>query len=91
MGIQETSEGLIVSVKVKPRSPSFSLSRSGGEIIIQVRSPPEEGKANQEIMRELPGLLRCEVRILRGGGSRSKLILLRGISEAELEGVLDSR
>ena len=47
--------------------------------------------ANQEIMRELPGLLRCEVRILSGLKSRRKLLLLRGLTKQDLDIVLESR
>ena len=91
MEIQETGDGLIVSVSVKPGSGRFAIITKGDEIILEVRSPPQEGKANQEIVRELPKLLRCDVRILRGEHRKKKLLLLKGISEQELRGVLDTR
>lgn len=90
MEIQETADGLIVSVSVKPNSPRFAIMSRGDDIVLEVTSPPREGKANQEIMRELPRLLRCEVRILRGGKGKKKLIMLRGISADEFEGALDT-
>ncbi len=91
MEIQETDQGLIVSVRVRPDSPGFRLSLNGDEIILELASPPQEGRANQEIMRELSKLLRCEVRILSGLKSRKKLLLLKGITEKELELVLETR
>ena len=91
MEIQETPQGLIVSVKVKPSSPKFALIKKGEELILEVTAPPQEGKANQEIMKELSALLRCEVQVLRGSASRKKLLMLKGISTEELEAVLDTR
>ena len=90
MEIQETDQGIIVSVKAKPGSGRFRLSRSGEDIVLELTSPPREGKANQEIMKELPGLLRCEVQILRGSQSKKKLLLLKGINKEEFEAVLDT-
>ena len=89
MGIQETGDGLIVSVRAKPNSGRFAIYRKDGDIILELKSPPREGKANQEVMSELPGLLRCEVRLLRGSKSKRKLLLLKGISQEELEAFLD--
>ena len=91
MDVQETPQGLILSVKVKPNSGRFALRRDGDTVVIELTSPPREGRANQEIMRELPRLLRCEVQILRGSQSNKKLLLLKGITEKDIELVLDTR
>ena len=88
MEVQETPEGIIVSVKVRPNSGRFKLTRKGEELILELTSSPIEGKANQEIVSELPRLLRCEVRILRGSQSKRKLLLLKGITEQDIEAVL---
>ena len=91
MEIQETDKGIIVEVKVKPNSGAFGLSKKGGDLIIEVRSSASEGKANQEIIRELPRLLRCDVKILSGAKSRKKILLLEGVTESDIELVLDTR
>jgi uncharacterized protein (TIGR00251 family) len=91
MEIQETPEGLIVQVKVKPGSGGFRLTQQGENLVLELRSPPREGQANQEIMTELPKLLRCEVKILRGSRSSSKLLLLKGITREEIDLVLATR
>jgi uncharacterized protein (TIGR00251 family) len=91
MEIQETPEGIIVKVRVKPSSPRFRLSRKQGTLILDVTNPPKEGKANQEILSQLPRLLRCEVRILSGHKTSNKLLLLKGITEGDLELVLETR
>lgn len=91
MEVQETPEGLILSVKVKPGAGRFRLSSSGDDLVLELSSPAREGKANQEILRELPKLMRCEVRILRGSQSKRKLLLLKGITEQDIEAVLSTR
>jgi uncharacterized protein (TIGR00251 family) len=91
MEAQETPEGLILSVRVKPGSGRFSLTERGDDAVLELASPPREGQANQELVRELSRLLRCEVRILSGLRSRRKLILLRGITEKDLELALEAR
>lgn len=88
MDVQVTPEGIIVSVKVRPNSERFRLTRRGEELVLELTSPPREGKANQEILSGLPRLLRCEVRILRGSQSSKKLLLLKGITEQDIEAVL---
>ena len=91
MEIQETPEGLIVTVKVRPNSGGFRLTKKRDDIVLELASPAREGRANQELLSELPRLLRCEVRIIGGLSSRKKLLLLRGITERELEAVLATR
>ena len=89
MGIQETGDGLIVSVNVRTNSAGLALYKKGDDVILELASPPREGRANQEIMAELPKLLRCEVRILRGATSKRKLLLLKGIAKEELDAFLE--
>jgi uncharacterized protein (TIGR00251 family) len=91
MEIQEIPQGTILSIKVKPNSSRFGFLVSGDDAVLELRSPPKEDRANQEILRELPKLLRCDVQILRGSHSKRKLILLKGISQKELRIVLDTR
>jgi uncharacterized protein (TIGR00251 family) len=90
MEAQETPEGLIVPVNVRPGAPNFRLHKEGHRLLLEVTSPPREGQANQEIVRELPRLLRCEVRILGGMRSRRKLLLLRGMAGKDLKAFLES-
>jgi uncharacterized protein (TIGR00251 family) len=89
MEIQETGDGLILSVRVRPNSGRFAIYKKDDDAVLELTSPAMEGRANQEIMREIPRLLRCEVRILRGAKSKRKLLLLKGITEEELEAFLE--
>jgi uncharacterized protein (TIGR00251 family) len=85
MEAQQTPKDLVVRVKVKPNSGRLRLTRRGEELVLEVTSPPREGRANQEILRELPKLLGCEVSIVSGLKSKRKTLLLSGITEKELE------
>ncbi len=91
MEIQETLGGIILSVSVRPDSGRFAFYKKDDEALLELSSPPREGRANQEMIRELSRLLGCEVRILRGSRSKRKLLLLRGVSRQELENALETR
>ncbi|NLU45626.1 MAG: YggU family protein [Euryarchaeota archaeon] len=87
-------EGLEIDVYVSPRS-----NRAGPEgfdewrkrLILRVRSPPLDGKANKEVeamMKEAAGV---PARIVGGHLSRQKTVLLTGDGDgilAELEKIL---
>jgi uncharacterized protein YggU (UPF0235/DUF167 family) len=52
-----------------------------------VSAPPEDNRANQELVRALAGwlgLLREQVRVEAGSTSRDKVVSLSGLSEMEL-------
>jgi hypothetical protein len=55
------------------------LGTWNGHLKVGLRSPPQDGRANAELLAllaELLGLRRHEVRLLRGARSRNKLIEL---------------
>jgi uncharacterized protein (TIGR00251 family) len=84
-GIKETQEGLILSVRVKPCSGEFSISSGQDFLEIRTKSPSEDNRANQEIVKELSRLFGKDVRIIRGLKSRSKTIFVKGASAEELK------
>ena len=58
-------------------SPDGRLEVSGSEIAISIRSPPERGKANRELVKKLAahfGVGEDRVRIISGLASRKKLV-----------------
>lgn len=83
--IRQTENGVLLEVKVKPNSKRFALSRKGDQLILEVTSPPKEGKANSEIIRELKKMFRKEVLILKGFKSREKIIFLNGAASGDLK------
>ncbi len=88
------SEGLEVDVIVSPRS-----NRSGPEgfdiwrrrLILRIKAPPLDGRANKEV-EELMGFISgCSARIVSGHLGRQKTVLLIGDAESiisSLGGVL---
>ena len=66
-----------IQVKVKPNSSTEELSREGDSFMVKVKAPPQEGKANQAVIKLLAhhfGVPRSQVRILSGFRSRNKVI-----------------
>ena len=69
-------------VKVKPNSRSSSLEQIGdGTWIATLRSPPVDGKANQELIALVAERFHCRrssVTIKSGASARTKLLTLEG-------------
>ena len=67
-----------VEIVARPGSPRRGLLRVEDRgLVIGIGSPPEKGKANQElveIMAEIAGVPRSAVSILRGASSRTKVV-----------------
>lgn len=72
---------MILEVKVSPNAKSFGLGFKDGWKV-SVTSPPEKGKANAELVRELERLLGCPVRLMRGASGRRKVLEV-GLDEDE--------
>jgi len=66
-----------IQVKVKPNSRTEDVSREGDRLIVKVKEPPREGKANQAVIRLLAehfGVPKSQVRILSGFKSKNKVV-----------------
>ena len=66
-----------IRVKVKPSSKTEELGREGDSLIVKVKEPAKEGRANQAVITLLAehfGVPKSKVRILSGFGSRNKVI-----------------
>ena len=76
----DPKDALVLEVRVKPSSPGFKITEDNGNFIIEVKSPPQEGKANTEIVKELRKMFKTEILILSGLKSKKKVILLKGLT-----------
>jgi uncharacterized protein (TIGR00251 family) len=68
---------MIVSVKVKPNSKQPRVEAAGDGLTVFLKSPPVEGKANDELIERLAGhygVPKSRVRIKSGFSSRTKLV-----------------
>ena len=86
----ENSNNFLITVKVKPNSPKFSINVKD-KIIIHCKSPPEKNKANLEIMKELKKLFKKDVEIVSGSKTRNKKILIHNISENKLNEIFKQK
>ena len=69
---------MLIQVKVKPNARASAFSRAeDGSYLAQLRSPPVDGKANEELVALVAGHFRvakAAVEIRRGASGRTKLV-----------------
>ena len=86
--ITATATGLRLGVRVSPSAPRTALRGVYGDRLkVVVSAPPEDNRANHELVEALAGWLglrREQVRVEAGLSSRDKVILVSGLSEVEL-------
>lgn len=90
MAIQARFDGVVIEVRVKPSSGRFRLTEREGVIILEVTSPPVEGRANTEIVKTLKKMTGKDVQILRGLKSKSKTILISDSTIEEVKSLIES-
>ena len=86
MDIRETAKGVLLSVRVKTGSEMFKFGVFNDRLVIHVKSPPSENKANREIVKEMKKLFGKDVEIVKGYTSREKIILVR---DTKIEDIKD--
>jgi hypothetical protein len=78
---RETPEGILVEVKVIPRSSRNELAgATDGVLRIKLTAPPVEGSANRQLLEflaELLGVRKSDMEIVKGLSSRNKTIRIR--------------
>jgi uncharacterized protein (TIGR00251 family) len=86
--VEQRGATLRIRVRVKPRaSKSRILGPREGALEIALAAPPVDGEANAELVRTLASALGCgktAIDIVSGAGSRSKLLAITGMTEAQL-------
>ena len=96
--IQPTSGGVILRIRVQPRSSKSGITGVVGDCIkISVNAPAAEGAANRacrELLAKTFGIAKGRVEIISGLKSREKRILLKDADEASISSriseILDS-
>ena len=85
-------EKCVLEFKVVPRASNTGIANAVGDIIrIRIAAPPEQGKANKELLRFLAkrlGVPKANVEILTGKTSRRKRVTVEGLSEEKAHQVL---
>ena len=75
----------MINVCVKPNSDTFRVYMKNEKIIAELTSPPEQNKANAELIKHLKKIFEKNVKILRGFKSKDKVILIEGLSDEEVK------
>ena len=85
--IKETSEGVLVNFKIIPQSSTNQVvGFENDRVKVKVKSAPEKGKANRELLKFLSTLLKIpfsSLKIVRGESSPLKTIFIP-LKEKEL-------
>jgi uncharacterized protein len=78
-----------ITIKAHPRARRSAIAgRLGDAWKLDLKSPPVDGKANEECIRflaELAAVPRSHVTILRGATSRLKVVQIDGVTQEEFE------
>ena len=89
----ETPEGVIVNVSARPRSSRAGIDGLFGDTLkVRICCAPVDGKANKELIETLAdvfGLPKSSVVFKSGETSKTKRLLLRGVSAADAERIID--
>jgi len=94
--IRETSEGVTLAVRAQPGAKKTAITGTYGEgssaqLKIAVQAPPVEGRANEALiafLAEFFSIPRNRVTLISGDLSRSKVFLIRGASNGQVQAAL---
>ncbi len=97
--IRQTKDGVTLAVRAQPGAKKTAVVGVYGEgaaaqVKIAVQAPPIEGRANEALVNFLAatfGIPRATVELLSGQLSRSKVFLLRSVTEEQAKALLDIR
>lgn len=81
---KKTKEGVLISVKVEPRSSAkgFAGVLYGTMIKIKLTAPPSDGDANRqliELISEATGIRKSQIEIVKGFSSKKKMVAIKGV------------
>jgi uncharacterized protein (TIGR00251 family) len=90
MRLQETAQGVVLDVHVKPNSKQFKVELDGNELVVSCREAPVKGKVNKELLKQLSRLFGRKVELVSGFTSRQKKLLISDIEAEEVNRILAS-
>ncbi len=79
---------MFISVRVYPNAArSEVVDFANGTLRVRVAAPPAKGKANNELLALLSGVLgisKSRINIIRGHTTRNKVIAIDGLNQEEI-------
>ena len=86
--VTDTPAGAVLNLRIVPRAAKNALAGEHGDALkIRLCAPPVDGAANAalvEFLAETFALPRARVQLLSGQTSRTKRVLLAGLSAAQV-------
>ena len=86
--VRAAPDGVFLSLKVQPRASANEIGEPlGSELRVKVTAPPVDAAANEALLRLLADWLDCprsKIESIRGHTSRHKVVMLYGLSPAEV-------
>lgn len=87
--LQQTNKGIILKVRITPKSSYNEIVEwKNGELKIRIAAVPEKNAANQELIDFMASFFsvgKSKIELIKGGTSRSKTILLTGLTLEKAE------
>jgi uncharacterized protein (TIGR00251 family) len=88
MNINETKDGVTITIFVKPNAPKFKVELNRDEIVVYSTEEPVKGKVNKEIIKEFTKLLHAKVELASGFTSKEKHLSVKGMGKQQAEQLL---
>jgi uncharacterized protein len=93
LGIRETGGGVEIALHVQPRAKRSEIAGDhGGRLKLRVTAPPVDDAANLAVVEYFASLLKIpksRIQITTGLHSRTKTILIRGLSLAQVQATIE--
>lgn len=91
--IREISGNIYLNIEVSPNSKEFAIYAYNtwrNRFQIRIKSPPQKGKANKEIIKEFSNIFKKDIEIDKGDKSSQKTLIIYNISKEEVIDYLNS-
>jgi len=87
--LADRSDGTVrLEVRATPRARASSIvGVREGALAVRLAAPPAEGASNEELvalLAQVLGIARSNITIVRGHGSRTKLVEVRGVQSDDI-------
>ena len=87
--VQQAESGVTFKVRVQPKASRNQVDGySADSLRLRVTAPPQAGKANMAVislLAETLGVPKSRLRIIRGHGSREKLVQVTSLTTEDVE------
>lgn len=73
---------MIIRARIKPNSNSLAIEKVGNELVVRVKAPAVDGKANEaaiKLIAQYYDIPKTKVKLTRGANSRQKVFEITGL------------